>query len=577
MAGQPETIGRYQLRGVLGQGGFATVYRAYDPVLRRETALKILSAALATQPDTRDRFLAEARVLAQLRHPNIVVVYDVGEVDDCPFYTMELIDGQTLAQLGSARRLPLTDVLTWLRPLAAAIDALHDGGLVHRDLKPANVMVDRTGRLVLMDFGIAQIPDRTRSTLAGTLLGTPTYMAPEQVLGQPVGRAADSYALGVILYELLAGRPPFRGDTVTLLHAHAYEAPPPLTGLRPDLPRTVCEVVHLLLAKDPARRPPRAQQVVDALVGTDTPTLDAPTLALPRQRRTGPSRRWGAVVAGAGMLVVLVGVGLVLRSARSGVPDATRTPVAAVGSPFIAAVPSPTIPPPPQMPSTSPITTPVTVEPEQLRQVIELSHVLWGQAVGEGGTTARLAEVYSEPRLSEVASIVASLRANRQYRESTRRAMTYRSIRQLGPDTARVETTEEWDDFQYTADGLLVDDVSQREDDAYLLQRTGSGWRIVRDQVTNRVSTSDSVWTVIIDSLAVAEGKTRQDADRQAASVRARGTEADVLFSNDYRSLNRGYWVVYSGRFRTKAEVDAHAAVLRQRGYSASYPRLIAR
>lgn len=267
-----------------------------------------------------------------------------------------------------------------------------------------------------------------------------------------------------------------------------------------------------------------------------------------------------------------------LRSARSGVTDATRTPVAAVGSPVRTAGPSTTIlTAPPQTPSPSPITSPGTVEPEQLRQVIELGHGIWSQAVGQGGPTARLAEVYGEPRLSEVTGTVANLRANRQYCESTRRTMTYRSIQQLGPDSARVETTEEWGDFQYTADGLLIDDLSQREDDAYLLQRTGAGWRIVRDEVTNRVSTSDAVWTVIIDSLAVAEGKTRQDADRQAAAIRARGTEADVLFSNDYRSLNRGYWVVYSGRFRTKAEVDAHAAVVRQRGYSTSYPRLLAR
>src|SRR3712207_2155647 len=160
MVRQPETLGRYQLRGVLGSGGFATVYRAYDPILRREVGLKALAPELAADPDIHDRFLAEARVLAQLRHPNVIVVYDVGEANGRPFFTMELIDGHTLAQLIGPSGLPLPQVRAWIHPLAGAVDSLHDAGLIHRDLKPANVMVDRSGRVVLMDFGIAHVPDR---------------------------------------------------------------------------------------------------------------------------------------------------------------------------------------------------------------------------------------------------------------------------------------------------------------------------------------------------------------------------------------------------------------------------------
>jgi hypothetical protein len=263
-------LGRYELRGALGEGGFATVYRAFDPALGREVALKALHPHLAANPGIRRRFLDEARALARLRHPHIVTVHDVGEADGRPFFTMELIEGSTLAELAPGQALPLSRVVTLITSLASALDELHRAGLVHRDVKATNAMVDRGGRVVLMDLGVARALDGTQHTQTGAVLGTLESMAPEQVRGQPVGPPADIYALGILAYQLLAGRPPFQGDTAYLLHAHAYDPPPPLAQARPGLPASLCAAVEAALAKDPARRPASAGQFA-AMLGGSSP------------------------------------------------------------------------------------------------------------------------------------------------------------------------------------------------------------------------------------------------------------------------------------------------------------------
>jgi serine/threonine-protein kinase len=230
-------LGRYGLREILGDGGFATVYRAWDAILGREVALKALLPHLARQPEVRRRFLAEARSLAALRHPNIVGFLDVGEAGGLPFFTMELVEGPTLAQLiGRSGPQPPDAVAAMLLDLASAVDYIHAAGLIHRDIKAANVMLDGAGRTLLMDFGVVRALDNTQFTQTGAALGTPETMAPEQVRGLHTGPATDIYALGILAYQLLAGRPPFVGDTAYVLHAQAYEPPPPLHALRPGLP-----------------------------------------------------------------------------------------------------------------------------------------------------------------------------------------------------------------------------------------------------------------------------------------------------------------------------------------------------
>ncbi len=290
-------FGRYAILGTLGKGGFATVYRARDQALDREVAIKLLLPHLAEDAEVRQRFVAEARGIARLRHPNIATIYDVGESDGRPFFTMELIEGPTLARLLVDGPLPPDRVSVLLRSLASAIDYLHGAGLVHRDIKPANIMLEDRERIVLMDFGIARAIDQTTHTRTGTSLGTPEYMSPEQVRGEHVGPASDIYALGVLTYHLLAGNPPFTGDTAYLLFAHVYETPPPLREKRPDLSEATYAAVQAALEKDPARRPVTAAEFAAALAAVPpaTPSIaaaepagdEAGMVSIPRPQRFG--------------------------------------------------------------------------------------------------------------------------------------------------------------------------------------------------------------------------------------------------------------------------------------------------
>lgn len=280
------TLGRYEILGTLGEGGFATVYRARDTALGRQIALKVLLPHLAADPTIRQRFLTEASVIARLRHANIVTVYDVGEVGGQPYFTMELIEGHTLAALvRDGQGLPLSQVVHILTGLAAALDYLHAAGLVHRDIKAANVMLETSGRVVLMDFGIARALEGTGQTRTGAFVGTPEAMAPEQIRGERAGPAADVYALGVLTYQLLAGRPPFTGELYAVLHAHAASPPPPLRTLCPGLPKQVYAAVDAALAKEPARRPASAGELVEAL----RKAVASPRPALPPESAREPA------------------------------------------------------------------------------------------------------------------------------------------------------------------------------------------------------------------------------------------------------------------------------------------------
>jgi eukaryotic-like serine/threonine-protein kinase len=292
MVGGTEQIGRYRIEGEAGVGGFSTVYRAHDPLLERTVALKVLHPHLARDPATRDSFLAEGRSLARVEHPNVVRVLDAGESDGAVYLAMEFVDGQPLTARPDGRPLSLSKATAIAEQLAAALGAIHALGLVHCDVKPANILIERRGgRVVLLDFGVARTVDQTL-TAGGWVVGTPAYMAPEQV--EPGGRVSprtDVYQMGATLYALLAGRAPFAGEAVRTLLAVTQDAPADLGTLRPDLPPAAVRAIHDSLSKDPAERPADPAALVRRLraASTDDNGVTRRLLAPVRGARTAPA------------------------------------------------------------------------------------------------------------------------------------------------------------------------------------------------------------------------------------------------------------------------------------------------
>lgn len=264
---------RYRLDSELGRGGMGTVYRATDLELQREVAVKVLSGSGQTS-DGRERLIREARAAAALNHPHIVTIHDVGEAGGLPFLVMEFVAGPRLSQ---AKPTELQRVVEIAVQICAALEHAHANSIVHRDLKPDNVLLSSAGSastVKLADLGLALPADGARISRAGVIVGTATYMAPEQALGQAVDGRADLYALGVLLYELTTGRLPFTGNdplTIVSQHVHAPVVPPRV--LRPDLPRALEAVIVRLLAKDPAHRFSSADEtraaLLQALIDTD--------------------------------------------------------------------------------------------------------------------------------------------------------------------------------------------------------------------------------------------------------------------------------------------------------------------
>lgn len=267
------TLGSYELQALLGSGGMASVYRALDLNLQRPVAVKVLSAALAADPAYVERFRREARLIANLRHPNVVHIYAFGEHQGLLYMVQELLPGVTLerriADLTHAgHSMARDEVLAIVADLAAALDAAHAVGVIHRDVKPGNAIANAQGRMVLTDFGIARSTVDATQTATGILLGTPGYVAPEQAVSNTgLTAACDIYALGVVTFELLTGRRPFEGDTPTaIVLKHLYDAPPAPSMLRPGLPPALDAVVLRALAKEPAARFPQAGALAQALV-----------------------------------------------------------------------------------------------------------------------------------------------------------------------------------------------------------------------------------------------------------------------------------------------------------------------
>lgn len=262
-------LGRYYIKELLGRGGMAAVYRAVDTVLQRDVALKILHPHYSDDATVVERFKREATIAASLTHPNIVPVYDVGEQQGMAFIAMQLLTGRTLQErLQEAGVLSLAELLDVLKPIAAALDYAHSRGIIHRDVKPSNIFLSDAAegpRALLTDFGIAKLMAAPGLTATGALLGTPDYMAPEQIAGDPVGPPSDIYALGILTYRALTGCKAFEGDPQDVLLGHLYGQLTPPSQVNPALPTSLDAVIARATARDPAGRYPCAGAFVQDL------------------------------------------------------------------------------------------------------------------------------------------------------------------------------------------------------------------------------------------------------------------------------------------------------------------------
>lgn len=277
------TLGKYRILATLGHGGMAHVYRAHQENLDREVAIKVLPPWYAADRNFVERFNLEARLVARLSHPNIVTIHDFSEQNGHLYIVMQLVDGGTLKQLLDTLRDPSSsanqhsqgvigamdvgEANRIFQQLASALAYAHEQGIIHRDIKPVNVLLDRTKRPILSDFGIAKVLASTKElTRPGAGVGTPEYMSPEQCKGEQVDGRADIYALGVMLYESLTGRTPFIGDNYpAIAHSHLYETPPDPRIFNRLIPQPVSDVILTALQKKPEQRYQRASDMAKAL------------------------------------------------------------------------------------------------------------------------------------------------------------------------------------------------------------------------------------------------------------------------------------------------------------------------
>lgn len=281
---------RYDIVGPLGSGGMAEVFLARDVRLDRKVALKLLHPAFACDPEFVERFRREAGAAARLSHPHAVHIYDCGYADGRHFIAMEYVEGHSLKDVIRAEApLPPLRVIALAREVLSALDHAHQAGIVHRDVKPQNIIIDRTGRAKVADFGIARATGDGQMTETGAILGTALYLSPEQATGEPVTPASDLYSVGVMMYEMATGRPPFNGDNaIALGMMHVHRTPPPPRGLVPGLPEGLEAVILKALSKSPSDRYASAAEFIDALDALTATASLARTAAAPVVGREAP-------------------------------------------------------------------------------------------------------------------------------------------------------------------------------------------------------------------------------------------------------------------------------------------------
>ncbi len=300
-----KTLGQYQILREIGRGGMAVVYEAEQPLLGRTVAIKVLPPEFTFDKTFVQRFLHEGRAAARLKHPHVVSIFDVGEQPGVYYIVMEKLEGESLHSLiRRTGRLPLPRASFILAQIADALDYAHAHGLIHRDIKPANIIVGPDDHATLTDFGIVKAAEGTALTQTGTLMGTPEYMSPEQARGESAGASSDLYALGITLYEMLAGKTPFRADSpVVVLYKQAFESPTPVRASVPDLPPAADAVLAKALAKEPAQRFRTAGELARALAHAGA---TAPAVAVKKPGQV--SGKWWAAPGGRIGYILVAGV-----------------------------------------------------------------------------------------------------------------------------------------------------------------------------------------------------------------------------------------------------------------------------
>ncbi len=298
---------RYQLLTCIGSGGMAVVYKGVDVLLERQVAVKILRRRFASDPEFLERFQREARAAANLDHPNIVTVFDVGMDDDRHYIVMEFVDGQDLKSLIRQKGpLSVAEALDIATQIAAGVGHAHKADLIHRDIKPQNVLVTRKGCAKVADFGIARALSESGLTDSDTVWGSPLYFAPEQAAGDPPTPASDVYSIGVVMYEMLSGSPPFRADNPTALAMkHLREEPPPLTSRNPQVPPRLEWIVRKVLSKEPSARYRTAEQLAHVLEEYQShgeqptgwqPAVTPASVGMPTKEEDKPSERQSVAI-----------------------------------------------------------------------------------------------------------------------------------------------------------------------------------------------------------------------------------------------------------------------------------------
>lgn len=339
-----EQVSHYRIIERLGDGGMGEVFKAEDLRLERRVALKFLPPELGRDPVAKERFVQEAKAASALDHRNLCTIHDIDETEDGRlFIAMAFYQGETLAERLAGGPLALEDALEIAEQVAEGLVEAHARGIVHRDVKPANLMITRRGVVKILDFGLAKLAEGPGLTKTGTSLGTPAYMSPEQARGEEVDHRTDLWSLGVVLYEMLAGRRPFRGSShAETLHAILYDDPPELTSIREGVPPPVRDLVARLLARDPARRAASARETLELVRSarrSQPPGADEATLTWPGAETAGRRRPRRLILWLLAAAVALVALGVGVWQLGSGETSETSD----AGSSIATASPSSTV------------------------------------------------------------------------------------------------------------------------------------------------------------------------------------------------------------------------------------------